>query len=61
MLVAGKAEGGTVCDPLVGLVDMPFSLVADVIFTPHDFRMVREHSKNQNLPSQLEQDEQAAP
>ena len=37
MLVAGKAEGGTGCGPLVGLIDMPFSLVADLMFIPHDF------------------------
>lgn len=58
LLVAGKAEGGTGCDPLVGIVDMPFSLVADVIFIPHDFRMVRQRSKNQYLPSQEDKEDE---
>ena len=42
MLVAGKAEAGTKHPRLVGAVDMPFSLVADVLFLPHDIQRVRE-------------------
>ena len=49
MLVAGKAEAGTEHPRLVGAIDMPFSLVADVLFLPHDFQRVRERGDSPDL------------
>lgn len=57
MVVTGKAEAGAGYDPLVAFLDMPFSLVADVLFIPHDFQTVRERSKSQRFPiNEAEQD-----
>ena len=50
MLVAGKAEAGTKYPRLVGAVDMPFSLVADVLLLPHDIQRVRERGDSPDLP-----------
>jgi uncharacterized protein YceK len=60
MVVAGKAETGTDYGPVIGIVDMPFSLIADVIFIPHDYSMVKERKNNQRLQMQFESDEQVA-
>lgn len=58
MIVAGKDEGGTACASVVAVLDMPFSLVADVMFIPHDFHNVSQRSKNRNFPGRKEHGEQ---
>ncbi len=51
MLVAGKAQAGTDCDRLIGVVDMPFSFVADIMFIPYDIRSAKERPDNQRFSS----------
>ena len=48
MLIRGEAHGDSGCDPVVAVLDMPFSLVADIIFIPHDIRQARESNKYQH-------------
>lgn len=59
MIVAGKDEEGTACAQVVAVLDMPFSLVADVMFLPNDFHNVSQRSKNRFFPEREEHGEQS--